>query len=149
MTFALIAAALIVCWPRRKTKRRKRRAVSPAQQRKARDRAIKEAEKAEAKRQKDAAARAQAAEDIPYYEHQIDILTNMIEDAKAAYHITRQRVQYDAAMNQHGAIIKEKVVNAHITERDKAMKKVLSLERQIHTFETKLNKARAILDNKR
>ena len=66
LTFALIAAALVVCWPRRKTKRRKRSAVSPAQQRKARDRAMKEAEKAEAKRKKDAAARAQAAEDIPY-----------------------------------------------------------------------------------
>ena len=135
-----------------KTSRYRAPVVSVAElerRKKARERAAKEAEKVEAKQQKEAAARAQAREDIPFLENQIEFLTAMIEDAKTAYRITRKRVEYDAEMNEHGAIIKDKLVNQHITERDKAIKKVVSLERQIHAAEAKLNKARAILDNNR
>lgn len=103
--------------------------------------------KAEAKRQKEEAARAQAEEDIPYLLNQLDRLKEMIEDAKADLRIARQRVQYDAEMNAHGAVIAEKIVNKHIAERDKAMRKVMSLETQIHSKEKQLTKAQLIAQN--
>ncbi len=125
-------------------------AISPAElqrREKERERAQKEAEREEAKRQKEAEARAQAEEDIPYLETQLSRYYEMIEDAKADLRLARQRVKHDAEMNEHGAIIAEKVVNKHITERDKLMKKVITLENQIHAAEKKLSKAQQIAQN--
>ena len=125
LTFALIAAALVVCWPRKK-KRRVYKSAPTVQQQKARERAAKEAEKAEAKRQKEAAAKEQAALDIPFLKEQIGNLYALLDLAEMEYAST---------------------TNAN--KQARFLRQINGLNKQIHAAETKLNKARAILDNNR
>lgn len=95
-------------------------------QKKARERAAKEAEKAEAKRKKEAAARAQAREDIPFLKDQIGNLYALLDLAEMEYAAT---------------------TNAN--KQARFLRQINGLNKQIHAAETKLNKARAILDNDR
>lgn len=120
-------------------------------QRKESEKADREAVKARAKAEREAAQRrkaveerAQALEDIPYWENRLEQLYEQIEDASSLLQTARRTCRHDAEMNQHGAVIAEKIVAKHIAERDKLMRKVMMLESQIHAAEMKLNKARFI-----
>lgn len=113
--------------------------------------AEKEAERAEAKRQREeererkaTAARQQAEADKVFLVEQIDKLYNMLWDADSELKAARQTCQHDSEMNRAGAVIADKVVSKHRAERDKLEKKVMQLERNIHSYESKLYKAQQI-----
>lgn len=132
-------------------------AVSPAdiaRQPRERERAAREAERAEAKRQREEererkaeASRQQAEADKVFLVEQIDKLYTMLWEADAELTAARRTCQHDSEMNRHGAVVAEKAVAKHSTERDKLEKKVMQLERNIYSYETKLNKAQQIAQN--
>ena len=116
--------------------------------------AEKEAERAEAKRQREeererktTAARQQAEADIIFFVEQIDKLYNFLREADAELNKARLTCIHDNECNQHGAVISEKEAAKHRAERDKLEKKVMQLERNIHSYESKLYKAQQIAEN--
>ena len=112
-----------------KTSRYRAPVVSVAElerQKKASERAAKEAERAEAKRKKEAAAKEQAREDIPFLKDQIGSLYALLDLAEMEYAAT---------------------TNAN--KQARFLRQINGLNKQIHAAETKLNKARTILDNNR
>jgi len=124
--------------------------ISPAQierERKERERAEKAAERERIKAEKERAAKEQAEIDIPYYEIQLSRYYEMIGEARASLKANRRRVEVDREMNQYSAVVPEKIVAKHITERDKSMKLVIKLENQIHAAEKKLSEAQRIAAN--
>lgn len=131
--------------------------VSPAElqkREKERERAAREAERARVKAEREAEKerkaeeeRAQAREDIPYWENRLEQLYEQIEDANNLLYTARRTCKHDSAMNTHGAVIAEKIVAKHISERDKLMRKVMQIESQIHAAETKLKRAQYVAAN--
>ena len=118
---------------------------------KAAEKAAKEAERAEAKRQREeererktTAARQQAEADIIFLVEQIDKLYNLLREADAELKNARLTCQHDNECNKHGAVISDKEAAKHRAERDKLEKKVMQLERNIHSYESKLYKAQQI-----
>lgn len=157
LALTLTAWAILRKYARKPARRRTAYAapiVSPAEiarRNKERERAAKEAERAEAKRQREEererkaeAARQQAEADKVFLVEQIDKLYNMLWDADADLKAARETCQHDNECNRHGAVISEKEASKHRAERDKLEKKVMQLERNIHSYETKLNKAQQI-----
>lgn len=112
---------------------------------KERAKAEREAEKTRIKAEKDRAEREQAESDIPYYEEQLARFYEMIGESRAKMKFYRERVKIDEEMNRYSAVIPEKVVQKHITERDRAIRATIKLESQIHAAEKNLNKAKQIL----
>ena len=88
----------------------------------------------------------QALDDIPFYQIQLDRLYITVEDTRNQYKKACDNVNHDNALNRYGAVIKDKVVNQHITERDKALKKLIILENQIHALEKKKTAAQNIIN---
>lgn len=109
------------------------------------DRSILMAQKQAEKQRKAQAERQQAEADEAFLIDQIDKLYQMLWDADADLELARKICQHDNDMNRTGAVVSIKDVTKHRTERDKLAKKVMNLERSIHSFETKLNKARFVL----
>lgn len=105
------------------------------------------AEKAAARERKETAARQQAAADAAFLVNQIDKLYNMLWDADAELDTARSTCEHDREANKAGAVVAEKIASKHRAERDKLEKKVMQLERNIHSYETKLNKAQQIAQN--
>lgn len=160
LALTLTAWALLHKYTRKPQKRRKMpvyaapmmpSAADLERQRKAQERAQRDAERAEKQAEKERAAeekrmiqKAQAVEDVAFLENRLECLYEQIEDANAQLYAARRNCRYDADMNSHGAVVADKIVNKHIAERDKLMRKVMTLENQIHSAEQKLNKARRI-----
>lgn len=105
------------------------------------------AEKAAARERKETAARQQAAADADFLICQIDKLYSMLWDADAELTAARRTCEHDSEANKAGAVVAEKIASKHRAERDKLEKKVMQLERNIHSYETKLNKAQQIAQN--
>lgn len=159
LALSLVAWAILRKYARKPATRRTAYApiVSPAEiarRDRERERAAKEAERAEAKRQRDAererkaeAERQQAEADKVFLVEQIDKLYKILWDADSELKAARETCQHDNEMNRHGAVIPEKQAAKHRAERDKLEKKVMQLERNIYSYETKLNKAQQILQN--
>lgn len=97
------------------------------------------------KAEKHKAQLLQALNDIPFYQIQLDRLYITVEDTRNQYKKACDNVNHDNALNRYGAVIKDKVVNQHITERDKALKKLITLENQIHALEKKKAAAELIV----
>ena len=157
LALTLTAWAILRKYARKPARRRTAYAapiVSPAElqrRERERERAAKEAERAESKRQREEekerkaeAERQQAEADKFFLVEQIDKLYTMLWDADAELKAARQTCQHDGEMNRAGAVIAEKMVSKHRAERDKLERKVMQLERNIHSYETKLNKAQQI-----
>lgn len=157
----IILALILTAWAiwykygRKPVKRRKTvynspAIVSPAEL----QRREKAAREAEVKRQKEAerkrkaeANRQQAEADKVFLVEQIDKLYNMLWDADADLKAARETCKHDNEMNKYSAVIPEKQAAKHRADRDKLEKKVMQLERNIHSYETKLNKAQQIAQN--
>lgn len=105
------------------------------------------AEKAAARERKETAAKQQAAADEEFLIKQIDKLYKMIWDADEELTAARQLCQHDREANKAGAVVPDKIAAKHRAERDKLEKKVMQLERNIYSYETKLNKAQHIAQN--
>lgn len=103
------------------------------------------AQKQTQRQRKTEAERQQAAADEAFLIEQIDKLYQMLWEADEDLELARQNCQHDNEMNRAGAVVADKVVNKHRADRDKLAKKVMNLERQIHAFESKLNKCRFVL----
>lgn len=109
-----------------------------------RERAEKEREREKAAKEKKEAAIAQAQEDIPYYENRLESLYTQLAAAQDELYKAKKNCEYDAMMNQYGGVVTEPTVKRHIDERDKALKKVMTIETHIHTAEKNLFKAQRI-----
>lgn len=105
------------------------------------------AEKAAARERKETAAKQQAVADAAFLVNQIDKLYQMLWDADADLDAARRTCEHDRDANKAGAVVAEKIASKHRAERDKLEKKVMQLERNIHSYETKLNKAQQIAQN--
>lgn len=116
-------------------------------EKKQRQRETAAAEKAAARERKETAARQQAAADADFLINQIDKLYKMLWDADADLDAARCTCEHDRDANKAGAVVAEKIVSKHRAERDKLEKKVMQLERNIYSYETKLNKAQQIAQN--
>lgn len=154
MIFFLVLIAVLLSF--RHTKRKpKRRAKQDATRQQAaqridekqRQREAIAAEKAAARERKETAARQQAAADEEFLIKQIDKLYKMIWDADEELTAARQLCQHDREANKAGAVVPDKIAAKHRAERDKLEKKVMQLERNIYSYETKLNKAQQIARN--
>ena len=142
---AIIVIALIAI-----DSRKKPAAVTmPARQTQAeikrQERAEREEERRQVQEAKQRQKAAQAAEDIPFYETQLERLYPTAETLRYNYKLACDSVLHDAEMNMYGAVIKDKLVNEHIAQRDKLLKKLIIAENQIHTLEKKIQAAQAIL----
>lgn len=157
---SIVFRLLLAIKPRRKTPRTMpvyAPVVSPAdiaRRQKERERAAREAERAEAKRQREeererkaVANRQQAEADKVFLVEQIDKLYTMLWEADAELTAARRTCQHDAEANKAGAVVADKITAKHRAERDKLEKKVMQLERNIHSYEAKLNKAQQIAQN--
>ena len=106
-----------------------------------------ENERRQAQEEKRRQQKEQAAQDLPFYEVQLERLYPTAESLRHQYKLAIESVNHDSEMNQHGAVIKDKVVNEHITQRDRLLKKLTIAENQIHALEKKIHAAQAILSN--
>lgn len=108
----------------------------------------KENERAKAKQEKQQQQKQQAQQDIPFYDIQLERLYTTVEDTRQQYKKALENVKIDTELNRitDGKAVKEKVIEKHITERDKALKKLVILENQIHALEKKKAQAETILN---
>ena len=109
------------------------------------ERIRKENERRQAQEEKQRQKIAQAEQDLPFYEAQLERLYPTAESLRHQYRQACDSVNHDEEMNQYGAVIKDKVINDHISERDKLLKKLITAENTIHSLEKKLSAAQAIL----
>ena len=103
-------------------------------------------ERERAKAEKMRLKREQAEADLPFYEIQLERLIQTAEDARYQYQRACEAVAHDLEMNRHGAIVRDKVVTAHIAERDRLLKKLITAENSIHAIERKAALAESILN---
>lgn len=116
----------------------KERKALEDRQRKEHERRIKEAEKAE----KEAREREQALEDIQFYHTQIKRHREMLNDAEKQLNQVRKELSENEEIDSIApGAVSEKVLEKQRRERDKLTKRVITLENQIHSMETKLGKA--------
>lgn len=117
-----------------------------------REKAEREAEKAERERKRQEAAEekrrqewTQAAEDYAFYKSRLSALYTQLKSAQSDLYSAERECEHDRELNSYGngSTVTEKIVNRHISERDKALRRVMSLETQIHTAEKGLRKAQA------
>ena len=111
---------------------------------KEREREAKQAEREKAAQEKKEAAIAQAQADIAYYKKRLKSLYVQLAAAQDELYMAKQNCEYDATMNQRWVVVTEPTVKRHIDERDKALKKVMTIETHIHTAEKNLFKAQRI-----
>lgn len=106
----------------------------------------KEKQRENARREKLETQKAQAENDIPFFDIQLQRLYITVEDTRQQYKTACEKVEIDSRFNAiHSSAVKEKIVNKHIAERDKALKKLITLENQIHALEKKKTQAETIL----
>ena len=107
----------------------------------------KEIARIQAKQEKQQQQKQQALQDIPFYDIQLERLYISAADTRNQYRKALESVKLDTELNRltDGKAVKEKVVNQHITDRDKALKKLVILENQIHALEKKKAAAETIL----
>lgn len=120
--------------------------LTPAQEKKL-ARLEKEKQREEIRREKLETQKQQAKNDIPFYDIQLERLYITVEDTRNQYKKALENVKLDNELNRltDGKAVKEKVVEKHINERDKALKKLVILENQIHALEKKKAAAENIL----
>lgn len=109
------------------------------------ERQLKAAQAEKKRLEKQQQQKAQAKNDIPFYEIQLERLYITVEDVRNIYKKACDNVNHDNDLNRYGAVVKDKVVNQHIQERDKTLKKLITLENQIHALEKKLAQAETII----
>ena len=111
------------------------------------DQLRKESAREQERRQKEQQKRQQAAQDLPFYEIQLERLYITAEDLRNQYKKALENVHTDAELNRltDGKAVKDKIINQHITERDHALKKLITAENQIHALEKKRTAAERIL----
>lgn len=105
----------------------------------------KENARIQAKQEKQQQQKQQAENDIPFYNIQLERLYITVEDTRNQYKKACENVNHDNTLNKYGAVIKDKIVKQHIDERDKALKKLITLENQIHALEKKKVAAEIII----
>ena len=110
------------------------------------ERAEREEERRQAQEAKQRQKAAQAAEDIPFYETQLERLYPIAEALRANYKRAADAVNHDAHLNQFGAVVHDKEVTAHLNQRDKLMRKLITVEDQIHTLERRQAQAIASIE---
>ena len=91
--------------------------------------------------------KAQASEDLPFYQIQLDRLLPTAESTRTLYKKAVEAVRHDEAMNSYGAVVKGEVVEKHLAERDRLLRRLIVTENQIHALEKKIMTAEAILDS--
>ena len=88
---------------------------------------------------------AKAELDVGHYSERLETYTIMHRDATKLLDIAQAQVDRDKEMSRYGAQSR-KIVNAHIRERDRAQKAVLSYAAQIHAAQIKIAQAESILN---
>ena len=88
----------------------------------------------------------QAMQDLPFYEIQLERIQRTAEDLRQQYYIANDSVNHDLEMNSYGAVIRDEVVNKHISERDRILKKLITAENAIHALEKKIYAAETVLN---
>lgn len=133
-------AAFALAWIKWTPKERKK----PAEQ--IRVATIYDAEKAEQDR-KQAAKKAQAAEDQAFFERKLPILHKMLDAANDSLAHANASLEYAELANRESgaAVVSGKQIDAYQKERDKALKRIMILESQIHAAEARIEKAKYIL----
>lgn len=107
----------------------------------------KENQRKKAQTEKRRQQKEQAAADIPFYEIQLSRLYVTANDTRNQYKKACEQLEIDYKFNSvHSSAIKEKVLNQHIENRDKQLKKLMALENQIHALEKKIAAAETILN---
>lgn len=142
---AIIVIALIALDSRKKPAAVTMTARQTQAEIKRQERAEREEERRQAQEGKQRQKAAQAAEDIPFYETQLERLYPTAETLRYNYKLACDSVLHDAEMNMYGAVIKDKLVNEHIAQRDKLMRKLITVENQIHTMERRQAQAISII----
>ena len=107
----------------------------------------KEIARIQAKQEKQQQQKQQARQDIPFYDIQLERLYISAADTRNQYKKALESVKLDTELNRltDGKAVKEKVVDKHIADRDKALKKLVILENQIHALEKKKAAAENLL----
>lgn len=108
------------------------------------ERGREKAEREAEKERKAQATREQALRDIPFFSARIEALMEMETDAARRYYDASEAVKTDAEHNKYSYVIPEKIVQKHITERDRAQRELLKLQGQIRGAQEKLIKAQYI-----
>ena len=90
---------------------------------------------------------AQARQDIPFYEVQLERLYITADQLNHQYKTAVENLRIDAELNRitDGKAVKAKIIEQHIAARDNTMKKLIAIETRIHAMEAKKAKAEAIL----
>ena len=90
---------------------------------------------------------AQAQQDLPFYEVQLERLYTTADQLNHQYKTAVENLRIDAELNRitDGKAVKAKIVEQHIAARDDTMKKLIAIETRIHAMEAKKAKAEAIL----
>lgn len=88
----------------------------------------------------------QAELDAPFYKSQLDDYTRLHRDAQRLYEAAQSEVDTDDELNKYGAVVSIKTYSKHVAMRDRYKKAVLMYERQIHTAQKNLDKAKRILN---
>lgn len=113
---------------------------------KEREKEVREAEKERIKAEKERQKREQAEKDYSFYTSRLEMLYKQETDTARAYYKAVETVNCDSEQNKYSYIVGEKSVAKHIQERDRLQSKLLKVQSQIHGAETKLSKAKQILN---
>lgn len=103
--------------------------------------------KAERER-KQAAKKAQAAEDQAFFERKLPILREMLDAANDSLAHAMSSLEYAELANRESgaAVVSGKQIAAYRKERENALKQIMKIESQIHAAETKIEKAKFIVN---
>lgn len=105
-----------------------------------------DAEKAKQDR-KQAAKKAQAAEDQAFFERKLPILHEMLDAANDSLAHAKSSLEYAELANRESgaAVVSGKQIAAYRKERENALKQIMKLEGQIHAAEARIEKAKYIV----
>ena len=133
-------AAFALAWIKWTLKEKKK----PAEQ--IRVATIYDAEKAEQDR-KQAAKKAQAAEDQAFFERKLPILHEMLDATNDSLKHADASLEYAELANSESgaAVVSGKQIAAYRKERENALKQIMKLEGQIHAAEARIEKAKNII----
>lgn len=99
------------------------------------------------KERKEAAKKEQAAEDQAFFERKLPILHEMLDAANDSLAHAKSSLEYAELANRESgaAVVSGKQIDAYRKERENALKQIMKLESQIHTAETRIEKAKFIV----
>ena len=105
-----------------------------------------DAEEAERDR-KQAAKKAQAAEDQAFFERKLPILREMLDAANDSLAHAMSSLEYAELANRESgaAVVSGKQIAAYRKERENVLKQIMKLEGQIRAAETRIEKAKYII----